>query len=196
MKFAIILKDLWNQSNGREGGFILSDKGKELSIAKETDIIFNPFQLSLNNRKILTSLYQGLIQESQESLQMETIRLRATVLDYLDQVVQRSEYPLTYDDEIGMGEIFKAYCLRIDESSNDLAEAILQYLRISKRILDTKLFFFVNLKQYLTKEIIIFLYESLFYEKIFILDIESSQKYFLDYEKTTLIDNDKCIITI
>lgn len=55
-----IMHDLWQQYNGNEGSFILSENGKELKIQKNVECIYNPFTVNLNDKKILTKLYQEL----------------------------------------------------------------------------------------------------------------------------------------
>ena len=43
--YANYLQELFSQQNGEDGGFVLSDKEKELNLAKNMEIIVNPFQI-------------------------------------------------------------------------------------------------------------------------------------------------------
>ena len=43
--YSVLLQDIWNQIQGENGGFCLSDKDKVKNIAKEVECIFNPFEL-------------------------------------------------------------------------------------------------------------------------------------------------------
>lgn len=115
---------------------------------------------------------------------------------YFDSLIENYPYPVTYDDQIEISELFKVFEVRFDESSDSLAEFVLNYFRMVSRVLGLKLFVFVGVKQYLSREELSFLYRSLFYEKIFLLDIESEQKDILEEEKTVIIDKDQCIIEL
>lgn len=66
--YAYYLQELFLQQNGEEGRFVLSDKEKELNIAKNMEIIVNPFQIEINGRKILNKLYAELDQLSKSEL--------------------------------------------------------------------------------------------------------------------------------
>lgn len=65
--YANYLQELFSQQNGEDGGFVLSDKEKELNLAKNMEIIVNPFQIEINGRKILNKLYAELEQLSNRS---------------------------------------------------------------------------------------------------------------------------------
>ena len=58
--YSRILNDLWSQSHGGEGDFVLSEGEKIKNIGKEIECIFNPFALDCNDKKIIGKLYQEL----------------------------------------------------------------------------------------------------------------------------------------
>ena len=104
--------------------------------------------------------------------------------------------PLTFDENSDTGDLFKAFDVRIDDESENLVESILQYFLVMSQMANIRLFVFVNLKNYINPEELSKLYQALFYEKIFLLDIEAEQRYSLDEEKAIIIDKDKCVIEI
>ena len=58
------LSELQNQIEGTgEGQWRLSEKGELLQIEKNCNMLLNPFQLDLNNRKIVTALYNMIDKE-------------------------------------------------------------------------------------------------------------------------------------
>ena len=64
--YSYLCNDIWNQSEGEEGETIISDKEKSISIKKDAVIIFNPFALNCNDKKILNALYKELVDVSRE----------------------------------------------------------------------------------------------------------------------------------
>ena len=194
--FTGILRDVWNQANGGDGGLLLSENGKEVVFGKTVEVVFNPFQLDINNRKMVSALYKDLSEAAKDSMLIETAELNADYLRYFDSLIENYPYPVTYDDQIEIGELFKAFKVRFDDSSDSLAEFVLNYSRMVSRVLEIRLFVFIGVKQYFSREELSFLYQSLFYEKIFLLDIESEQKDILEEEKTVTIDKDQCIIEL
>lgn len=59
-EYVKFLSELNLQSEGEVGTITLSSDGKELNFNKTAEIIFNPFVLDMNNKKIITKLYQNI----------------------------------------------------------------------------------------------------------------------------------------
>ena len=77
--YSSILCDIWNQTQGGEGGFILSKEGELRNIAKEVDCIFNPFALDFNGKRVINRLYQELQEQANTSLMNESISLNGSL---------------------------------------------------------------------------------------------------------------------
>lgn len=58
--FSEYVREIYLQCEGKDGRFVLSQNGKELDMSKYAEIIFNVYELDVNNRKILNKVYQGL----------------------------------------------------------------------------------------------------------------------------------------
>lgn len=58
--FRTILNDLNAQTSGWEGGFSLYEDMKEKSIKKEIVLIQSPYIVSINERKIISKLYEEI----------------------------------------------------------------------------------------------------------------------------------------
>ena len=142
--FTEILRDVWNQANGGDGGLLLSENGKEVVFSKTAEGVFNPFQLDINNRKMVSALYKDLSESAKDSMLRETAELNAYYLRYFDGLIENYPYPVTYDDQIEISELFKVFKVRFDESSDSLAEFVLNYFRMVSRVLGLKFFVFVG----------------------------------------------------
>ena len=56
-----VVEQLYVLCDSGEGDFVLSDSGKQLSLAKTAEIIINPFSIDFNSRKIQNKLYSELL---------------------------------------------------------------------------------------------------------------------------------------
>ena len=53
--FSGYVLELSTQIDGSEGQFVLSEKNKELDLAKKAELIFDPLTVDINERKILNN---------------------------------------------------------------------------------------------------------------------------------------------
>ena len=82
--FSEFLQNLYDQSQGMEGKIILSEGEKTLSLSKYAEIIWNPFSVDINNKKILGKLYHELKDISSEEQYREICELNSEIVRYLD----------------------------------------------------------------------------------------------------------------
>ena len=62
--FLSYTQELYRQCDGEEGRFVLSEEEKEKEISKYAEIIFNPFAVNINDRKVMNRLYFGAVRIS------------------------------------------------------------------------------------------------------------------------------------
>lgn len=189
-----ILSDFWNQCHGGDGGFILSEGEKIKNIAKEMEVVFNPFLLDCNDKKIISKLYQELKEQSNDMFFEEGMALNTHIVTYIDKVINQVPYALNYNPDFEITNLLKIYNVEIESLGKTLLERVVDYLRVMGQICMIKTFVFVGMKQYFTEEEIKQLYEFVFYEKINLIIIESIHVNHIESEKCWIIDKDLCII--
>lgn len=194
--YAELTGDLWRQSQGEEGVFILSDKEKIIPISKELACIFNPFSLECNDKKVINKLYGELKEQAEENLSCESAKINRDILDYLDKVLMQVPYSLEYDVDLDFISLLKIYGVKIENLSGTLLEKIVEYIKVLNRICHVKIFAFIGLKQYLTVNELEQLYEFVFYEKISLVIVEPVHTECIPGEKCWLFDCDFCIIEL
>lgn len=195
--FISITEDLWNQSNGDDGVFILSNKDKLIKFDKKADVIINPFSVSSNDRKIITKIYAELNGIGQENSIEELLCLNSSIVGLIDHLAEKVPYPLIYDLNLDLSGLLKLYNVKIDEECTELLEKLMTYVKLMHQVCGITLFVFVNLKQYFSLEQLNLFYQNCLYEEVSILDIEGCDlKKKLDCEKEMIIDKDLCIISI
>lgn len=194
--YSKLLRDMWGQTQGKEGKWVLLDKEKKLKLSKELECIFNPFSLNCNDRRILTKLYLEIKQQSDIFFQEETMLLNTDINQFLDKLLLQMPYALKYSSDLELSDLLKIYNVEIEYGEETILEQIVEYLRVMKKICRVNNYVFVGLKQYLTVSELEKLYEYVFYEKINLIIIESIHIPLIDGEKGWIIDKDLCIIDL
>ena len=191
-----ILCDLWNQTNGLEGEFILSDRDKIKDISKEMECIFNPFELNVNDKKTITSLHKELNENSNEMFYDKASILNTHIINFIDELIQTVPYPIKYNPDLDVLNMLKLLHVEMDIQADTLLESIIDYIRVMRQICKITKFVFIGLKNYLTEKELELLYEFVFYQKVSLIIIQPIQCSILNNEKNLIIDKDLCIITL
>lgn len=189
-----VLLDLWNQVEGREGEIILSDGEKIKKISKEMELIFNPFALDCNNRKVISKLHQELKEISDEVLIQERAEVNQNIVGYLEKIVRHVPYAIDFEVDLDLTALLKMYDVRVSCFGDGLLEKIIEYMRTMSRICNIRIFAFVGLIQYLRPDELEQLYEFVLYEKIYLIRIESIFSKPINRERCWILDKDLCII--
>lgn len=187
---------LWEQYKGTEGPILLSSNNTVLNIEKNVEIIANPFEININQKKIINNLYNEL--RTITMTQFADIVQQINILDvsYFDQLINELPYHLSYNVELKIIDLFKMYDLRLEYSSDSLLEKLIDYITLSSQICKSQLFIFINLKSYFNDEEIKYIYEVSIYNKLYFLLIENVYKEPLQNEQILIIDKDMCKIEV
>lgn len=161
------------------------------NILSDAELLLDPFNIDLNSKKLLTSLYKtiesNLMEDENHLLYFEKINnINLLVDDYI------SEYNLeyTYQEELPFSEYLKSINLKLAiPVEATLKENLINYLEIMSELLPNKVFIFSNLLAYFSKEDIIELCKYKNYKHIPILFIENHDNPSLNF-KRYVIDQD------
>ena len=193
--FSGYVLELSTQIDGNEGQFVLSDKNKELDLAKKAELIFNPFTVDINERKILNKLYMELSDLSKgEEMYIKTVELLRSLQEYLLELEQCTEYILEFDQETDMSALLKAVNIHYETRDMDFMERLVQYMKVLAVVVGIKVFMFVNLRSYLTDHQMQEVMKEMKYQNIKGLFIESQQRSCMEGVKQYIIDVDRCEI--
>ena len=193
--FSKYLQEFYVQCERKEGKFVLSDNDKELDMSKCVEIIGNPFMVDINSRKILGKLYSELEELSRKEQMFEkTMRLTATVHEYILDLEQETNYILQFDNELEISALLKALGVMHEEIEDSFFERIVRYIKIAADVLKTKLFVFVNIRSYLLDTQMQELVKEISYQDIKVLFIENQERDCLEGGFRYIIDKDGCEI--
>jgi len=168
--------------NGEDKFVNFIEGGKELSIEKDVDVIYNPLKLDFNNRKAITTLFKILVKRSlSEDFYLETNGFRANILKYLDSIVDAENFifEVTADDDFNIDSIAKAVNMRIVDDEDDFVELLTDYMTMMSELAGIKMFVFLNLRSLITIDELRRLDDNLKNRQINILLIENKclEKY-------------------
>lgn len=140
--FSLMINELICQMGGEPGRFILSEQDVVKNIAKEIEIIVNPFVIDCNERRIQQKLYQELVDEMNEAMVEDTTHLQREIISYFEKVIKRVPYPLDFDVEENMTALLKLYHVAIDVQSEVLVVRIMNYIKVLKQFCNIRFIFF------------------------------------------------------
>lgn len=188
------LQNLMAKNSSGEGKILLSENNKKLAIQKLVSVVYSPFLLDLNNKKIISSLYQELKEISDEYFFVEKENINIAIISYLDDLILKVPYAVKFHLELDTISLLKQYEVQLDMDNVSVFEKLLTYIQLERMLCGTKLLVFVNIKAYLSDEELKELYQTAFYNKIYLLLLETAEKDMLFSEKYIIIDKDKCVI--
>lgn len=191
-----LIEDIINQTNGENGDFVLSEDFIPLDMQKHLEIIIDFFNLDINNKKVLTAIYNKIkkIAYDDENY-IKTENFKTEAFNYIETLINQTEYPLILDVQFDISGLLKLFDVKIEINSNTFLEKIIDYMSVLYEFLNRKCIVFVNLMSYLDISEIELLYKEIQYKKYNVLFIENSFKTKIgEYENIYIIDEDMCEI--
>lgn len=186
--------ELYAQIHGQDGKFVLSDQGREVEIDKEADMILNPFEVDINNKKFLNKVYSELKELAyQVDHYLQTQSLISSVTAYFMELEQNASISLKCG-EFDLSQLLKALEIRIDDCEDEILGKLGQYLHVISKLMKKKLVIFFNLSMYLEIEEIERLLNEAFYLNMCVLLIETQDIALAIPKKCYIIDSDSCEI--
>ena len=192
--FLKYVQELCFQAEGAEGKFVLSDE-EEIALAKYAEILVNPLNVNINDKKVLNKLYAELSELSfREELYLETQKMLAELQEYFLKLEQVSDYSLETDLEIDIAAILKTAGVRIQSYADNFIENLCQYIDVMASLLGKKVIVLINIRSYINDNQLKQLIENVQYKEIAILFIENKERALPDGVYRYIIDCDQCEI--
>lgn len=189
-----LVRELIDQGNGNEGGFVLSDGNEILRVKDAVNVVTDYFCIPINGKRIKGKIAKLLEEYAEDEMFSETVELKNRLQQYLEFLIEKADIHIEYDKDIDMGSFLKLFDIRVEENFESLLENLCGYLKLMVRLFKNQVFVFVNLKQYLEGQEIEEFYKFIEYEKIWVLLIENEMAERRENEKYLILDRDFCII--
>lgn len=191
-----MVNELYSQSLGLEGTFVLSENNKTQKIPQRLELVLEPFQMEENGRKVLAQLYQEMEVCCEEEFAEQKAEISAKVLDLLDKISIKLPYNITSLVDIGFAELCKAYEVKFERETDAFMDRMLSYIQVMHQLCGKKLFCFLNIMDYMNEEEWRYFVEYVKYQNIYALFIEYHQNSIKYADTVCIIDADECIIDL
>lgn len=195
-RFLQYCNDFLLQQKGMDGDFIIQEGDETVAFKKCGNIIFDFFNMSLNDKKIVSGLYRRLSEIVNENMQQEYLQLAGQIVSLLDSVAIDSPVAVEYDLDFEVADIFRATKLKPCEEDRPFIEKIADYLDATAIFCGTKLFVLVNARGYLDNNEFENLLTHISYSPYKVLFLERTQYDRVKGEPMRIIDNDFCEIIV
>ncbi len=187
--------ELVNGENGTDNDFVISDDDKIISMNKDMQVILEPISLDINDKKFISKLYSHLYKVAyNENNFLNTQSIISQIKSYITKLDFEEDIMIDVEDDLDINTLFKAIGVKMYTSGDSMLENIINYIKISNRLLGKKIFTFVNLRAYLSKEEFTDLLYELSYYHIYLFLIENVERDCVPNMKRYIIDRDYCEI--
>lgn len=188
--FYRIINDLNLISHGNilETVIAYDNEDSEIILSNKIEIYVDYFNIELNSKKNLVSLYKTLQNSINDEDKDNIAKYYTKIKNILSKSLLDSNLSLNINDEYDLENLLKLFKVNI-ALQNNLLDNLLLIIDINTMFKNNDLLIFVNLKQYLTKIELEELYKYSIYNDVKILLIDS-QCYGVtsDLEKKLIID--------
>ena len=190
-----LVKQLYGQLMGQDGNWILSEGECSFDLNRKCELILEPFSIELNHKKMKTKLYQELKEIAEENCYELELKLHSDICNYLESVIEKLPYPMTYDRNWDSVNLMKMYDVALLEECENQYEKLIDYIKLMNQICGTEIFLLLDMKRFFTKEQLLELYKTAFYYKIQLVLIEFQEDKSKNPEEDVyLLDKDLCVI--
>lgn len=189
------VQSLYNDFLGPNEGYLFWDDDKEISPAKQGEMLVNPFSFEVIDKKIITLLYKKLQQNYLDgSFLLGLNKINSEISSFLSELTQTVDFSIDYE-EIAIEDLLKVCAVKPAKEYQDYLEKIICYINIFTELKSISFFIFVGLKQVLTDKQLEQLYRHCRLQKVSLLLLESSKlRPLLPDEKAIIITEDLCEI--
>ena len=190
--FFRFINNLYEIKNGLKVNelYFYNNKNDELDLSNRIEIYTNYFDLDINSKKNINNLTKIIVNELGDKDKDDIFNIYKKVYKKIINLLSSIDLPLTINDTITTEDIIKLSKVSIN-IKNYLLENLLLLIDLEKVLKSNYILFFINLKQYLSKEELLEFYKYVIYNNINIVLIDS-QGYGvpLVFEKKLIIDAD------
>lgn len=190
------VQDLKRLLENDEGDFSLFEGEKELKLSETAEVILDPWSLDYNSKRIKGKLLRLVNDVAVDQFYEDFLNVRGSICSFVENVLEHIPYSIEYNMEPDINAISKMLDIRIEQGENTIVERLVEYMKLLSSLCSVKVFFFINLRSFISDEAMKLVYQEATYSGIALVLVESVQRSILENEQDFIIDRDKCIIQI
>ena len=193
--FSRIVFNIFQQSKGYSGPIsITNGMDKFVNLEKDILLFFNPFEINLNDRRFINSLYSQIVSQISDYVDLKN-QIVTDGYHLLEKIEEEFDcINLKFSFEPDMREYLKSWKVEFDDDTSNLFERVISLLKICTYVNKYSLLIFVGFKQYFTFEEFSEFVKMVRYFGVTILLIEPQEINIAAGENVCIVDRDSCII--
>lgn len=174
---------------------IFSINDSTVDLEKYGLIIYNPFQISLNDKKIITAMYKELEKNCYNENNIALIQqIESKSFELFNNLLLDFDYTFEYNEEIDLIKLFSSFNLKFPEVEySNYVELLTNYIKLNTIFNKSKIVVSFGTLSLLSKEELMLFEKELAYNDIVMLDISFVGDRIIE-NKDLVIDEDWCII--
>lgn len=193
--YRIIVSELYNQIKTGMGKFSLSEADNILNFDKTVNMIMSPFELNFEDARLIKKIYKELEDIAISEEYMETQNVSGIITRYILNLTDYLDYDMAMNDVVDLQTLYKCLGLKPAYDDTDLVTRFVDYLCLTHRLLNTKLFIAFGLRGFFDLEELKSIYKTLANKKIHLLQLETIiKREIIESEDVLTIDSDLCEI--
>ena len=187
-----MIEILNGEEEAESNEIVLLDNEKRVELKKNVLVFTDLFNIDFNSKKIITKIYNELIESIKKRQDDELENLTIKLRNYLIEEINELPFEFNINSELEINDLLKAFNLKIDTTCyTTIVEKIEFIINIIANLKMATILVIPNLKVYLEKEEIIEIYKYSLYNNIKLLILEnSSNEKIENYEIKNIIDKE------
>ena len=190
-----VTNKLIKMSNGEEqNDIVLSDNNQEISLGKIGEIIYNFYDLDINNKKIQGLVFKHLIEIAKENdFYIELANINQSLMDFYTKLLTSQELNVCCDTDISLDNIIKLGNFKFEES-NKLIEKLVDYIDVLNKLKPLNMIILIDAFSVLSLDEVEKFIKQMKYLNLKILFVNPFVKYDITNAKRIIVDQDLCEI--
>lgn len=190
--FRKMIEILNGEEEAEDNEIVLLDNEKRVDLKKNVFVLTDLFNIDFNSKKIITKIYNELIENIKKRQDDELENLTIKLRNYLIEEINELPFEFNINSELEINDLLKVFNLKIDTTCYiTIVEKIEFIINIIANLKIANILVIPNLKVYLDKEEIIEIYKYSLYNNIKLLVLENSSNANIEnYEMKNIIDKE------
>lgn len=189
------INELYDLIQDKQSNIVLSKNNIPVKVSSEVELITQFIPFEINNKKILTRLYNKLSNTSVDmDIITDTYNIEMEIQSYIIKLCDNYSFELEFDNNIDIKALLKAVNLKFSENYENLSEKLFEYMTNIRELEGEKLFVLVNFSLYISDEDLQLFFETAVNHRFYLLLIESYNNILGKNINKRIIDNDLCEI--
>lgn len=195
--FRKFIRGINQQLEEEEDFLFIYDKNQQLDLGKNLFVIDNPMCFTMDEKKLNATIQKELPSTLNHEDHMKYLQLLNDIGQYLESITYDYPIRLSYDTDMALSNFLKSFSVSYEEDIDDFLTTVIEKLKILSSVFRYKIFVFLNLSDYLTKEEL-----QLFFDEMNRLEIDffilsnHLPSYRMPNEFIIHIDDDLCELHI